>query len=104
MNRIVGKAWRDSASIIVLNKLSGDSLARGRGTGLNYEVLLQTRTSRASFPNSLVFPGGVNEPLDESDAWLDLFGSFGYTQHDFDALHCAGGAVTSIFQPDPVKR
>lgn len=104
MNRIVGKAWRDSASLIVLNKRSGDLISHSRGAVVNYEVLLQTRTSRASFPNSLVFPGGVTEPADASADWLDLFGSFGYTQHDFDALHHTDGAVTSIFQPDPVRR
>ncbi|XP_028169850.1 nucleoside diphosphate-linked moiety X motif 19-like [Ostrinia furnacalis] len=104
MNRIVSKTWRDSASLIVLNKRSGDSLSRSRGALVNYEVLLQTRTSKASFPNSVVFPGGVTEAADASADWLSLFSSFGYTQHDFDALHHAGGAVRPIFQPDPVRR
>lgn len=104
MNRIISKGWRDSASLIVLNKQCRGSLSPRERPCVNYEVLLQTRTSRASFPNSVVFPGGVDEPADTSPDWLDLLRSFGYSNTDFDALHHAGDPVTPIFQPDPVKR
>lgn len=104
MNRIISKSWRDSASLIVLNKRVQDSLSRSDRAGVNYEVLLQTRTSRASFPNSVVFPGGVHEAADASTHWLDLLRSFGYSDNDFDVLHHAGDPVTPIFQPDPTKR
>lgn len=65
-------------------------------------VQQKTRTGSASFPNSVVFPGGVTEAADESTAWLQLLQSYGYSSKDFDALHSTNSSP--IFQPDPVKR
>lgn len=101
----IGKSWRDSASLIVLTKRNSELLSRVeyRG-GVNYDILLQTRTRSASFANSVVFPGGVCEPVDGSPRWLQLLSSFGYTKQDFEAFHRTGSVITPIFQNNPIQR
>ncbi|XP_072939879.1 acyl-coenzyme A diphosphatase NUDT19-like [Epargyreus clarus] len=103
MNRAIRKCWRDSASLIVLAKRYREPESSVCSAG-NYDILLQTRTSRASFPNSVVFPGGLCEAADGADRWLRLFAEFGYSQRDFDALHRAGAPITPIFGNNPVQR
>ncbi|XP_075976488.1 acyl-coenzyme A diphosphatase NUDT19 [Anticarsia gemmatalis] len=105
MKNIIGKSWRDSASLIVLTKRNSELLSRveDRG-GVNYDILLQTRTRTASFANSVVFPGGVSEPIDGSQRWLHLLAKFGYSKQDFQAFHHPSGAITPIFQKDPIQR
>lgn len=51
----------------------------------------------------MVFPGGVAEPADDSDHWLKLFKSFGYTDDDFATFHGVG-TPTTLFQPNPILR
>ncbi|XP_073958156.1 acyl-coenzyme A diphosphatase NUDT19 isoform X2 [Choristoneura fumiferana] len=65
---------------------------------------LPTRTASASFANSVVFPGGVSEPVDASEDWLRLFKAFGFDQSHFEAFHRPGAPATPIFQDNPVKR
>lgn len=101
MKNVIGKSWRDAATLIVLTKRSKQSLSRG---GVNYEILLQTRTGRGAFPNSVVFPGGVTEDADEDDRWLQLFSLFGYTNTDLESLHHANGPITPILQKNPIRR
>ncbi|KAM3967614.1 acyl-coenzyme A diphosphatase NUDT19 [Aphomia sociella] len=99
MKSVMQRGWRNASSLIVLNKRHGE-LIRG---AVNYDVLLQTRPSTGAFPNSAVFPGGVTEPFDDSDQWLSLFKSFGYTDDDFALFHSTGTS-TPIFQPNPILR
>ncbi|CAH0405182.1 unnamed protein product [Chilo suppressalis] len=103
MKSVNGKIWRNSASLILLSKRYRDFVSCRSGS-VNYDVLLQTRAVSASFPNSVVFPGGVAEPVDENVDWLHHLQSFGYTQNDFNAFHLANTPSTPIFQPDPIKR
>lgn len=101
------KSWRDSASLILLTKRNSELLSRldDRGAaGVNYDILLQTRTRSASFANSVVFPGGVSEPVDGSPRWSQLLSSFGYTKEDFEALHRPAGDIAPIFQDNPIQR
>lgn len=98
----IGKSWRDSASLIVVARRAAEC-AKARES-VNYDILLQTRTRSASFPNSVVFPGGVSEPADAADSWLTHLASFGYNNTDFESLHCPGTTVTPIFQDNPVQR
>ncbi|KAI5645035.1 nucleoside diphosphate-linked moiety X motif 19 [Phthorimaea operculella] len=100
MTSLVAKSCRNAASLVVLNPRRV-AVDRDR---CNYEVLLQTRGQGASFRNSVVFPGGVHEPVDSSADWLHLLKSFGFTQSDFDRLHRAGTPVTPIFEDNPVLR
>ncbi|KAL4716962.1 hypothetical protein ACJJTC_012773 [Scirpophaga incertulas] len=103
MNGVNGKFWRNAASLIMLSKRNSDSFSCRSGIS-NYDVLLQTRPGTVSFPKSVVFPGGVTEPADESAEWFHLLQSFGYTDNDLNAFHRANTLTTPIFQPDPVKR
>ncbi|KAJ0182308.1 hypothetical protein K1T71_001677 [Dendrolimus kikuchii] len=64
----------------------------------------RTRTGTGSFPNSVVFPGGVSEPADNADSWTKHFASFGYNQCDFESFHHPNSVVTPIFQNNPVQR
>lgn len=101
----MNKSWRDASTLIVAAKQIRGSLAQSEKLqGVNYDVLLQTRGTRATFANSVVFPGGVAEAADGSGEWVRLIKSFGYSQGHFDALHCSGAPVTPIFQQDPVLR
>lgn len=102
---IISKSWRDSASLIVLAKRTNEVLPRVHNGGcVNYDILLQTRTNTASFANGVVFPGGVTEPTDGSQRWLSLLSNFGYSKEDFESFHHPGGAITPIFQEDPIQR
>lgn len=92
------KSWRDSASLIVAARRAA------RVPSANYDILLQTRTRGASFPNSVVFPGGVSEPADAVESWRSHLASFGYNNTDFESLHCSGATITPIFQDNPVQR
>ena len=105
MKNIIGKSWRDSATLIVLTKRNSELLSRveARG-GVNYDILLQTRTRSASFANSVVFPGGVSESVDGSPRWLELLKSFGYSKQDLEAFHRPDSVITQIFQNNPIQR
>ncbi|XP_048489218.1 acyl-coenzyme A diphosphatase NUDT19 [Plutella xylostella] len=97
------KTWRDSSSLIVVAKQQL-SRCEERG-GVNYDMLLQTRSQGASsFASSVVFPGGVAEAADARPEWVTLIKSFGYSQTHFDALHCSQSIVTPIFQHDPLQK
>ncbi|KAG6447026.1 nucleoside diphosphate-linked moiety X motif 19 [Manduca sexta] len=106
----IGKSWRDSATLIVLTKRSGAAASAAAGKrsgdvgGVNYDILLQTRTGGASFPNSVVFPGGVAERADGDERWSRLLTSFGFTHQDFESLHRRGSTVPAIFQSNPIQR
>uniref|UniRef100_A0A2A4J515 Nudix hydrolase domain-containing protein n=1 Tax=Heliothis virescens TaxID=7102 RepID=A0A2A4J515_HELVI len=105
MKNIIGKSWRDSASLIVLTKRNSKLLSRAEDRGgVNYDILLQTRTRSASFANSVVFPGGVTESVDGSPRWLELLNSFGYTKKDFEEFHRPDSVITQIFQNNPIQR
>lgn len=105
MKNIIGKSWRDSASLIVLTKRNSELLSRveDRG-GVNYDILLQTRTRSATFANSVVFPGGVSESVDGSPRWLELLKSFGYTKQDLEVFHRPDSVINQIFQNNPIQR
>ncbi|XP_053611028.1 acyl-coenzyme A diphosphatase NUDT19-like, partial [Plodia interpunctella] len=66
--------------------------------------LRETRPSTGSFPNSVVFPGGVNEATDGDDRWLQLFKSYGFSDEDFAAFYHTGTSTSSLFQPNPIQR
>lgn len=104
MIRAAKKAWRDSASLIVLTKRGPNVLSSGDSRKSNFDILLQTRTVDASFSKGVVFPGGVSEEADASEHWLHLLGSFGFDKKDFESLHQSGTPVTPIFADNPVKR
>lgn len=104
MKSAIKKCWRDSASLIVLARRNVDKLSSGNSGDTNYDILLQTRTLDASFSNSVVFPGGVNEEADASERWLHLLNSFGYGEADFEKLHRTGAPITPIFADNPIKR
>ncbi|XP_059051118.1 acyl-coenzyme A diphosphatase NUDT19-like [Achroia grisella] len=99
MKTVVQRGWRNASSLIVLNKRYGD-LTRAP---VNYDILLQTRPSTGAFPNGVVFPGGVTEPADDSEQWLKLFKSFGYSDEDFATFYSTG-TPTTLFQPNPILR
>ncbi|CAB3241100.1 unnamed protein product [Arctia plantaginis] len=102
---IISKSWRDSAALIILAKRRNEVSPRvNNGGRVNYDILLQTRTNTASFANSVVFPGGVTEPIDGSQRWLTLLSTFGYSKRDFESFHHPGGPITPIFQEDPIQR
>ncbi|XP_013183954.2 acyl-coenzyme A diphosphatase NUDT19 [Amyelois transitella] len=103
MNSAIRKGWRNSASLIVLNKRVVDVQNSARG-GVNYDVLLQTRPSTGSFPNSVVFPGGVSESADGGERWLQLYKSYGFGDEDFAAFHRVGTPTSALFQPNPIQR
>lgn len=105
MKRVIEKCWRDAATLIVASKQNQNIKPRNTDTGnCNYDILLQTRTNTASFPNSVVFPGGVCEAADADERWLKLFGTFGFTQSDFESLHQFGSPLTPLFQDHPIQR
>lgn len=101
MKNVIRTSWRDAATLIVLSRKKPAIAPR---QGVNYDILFQTRTASASFANSVVFPGGVTEPVDASEDWLRLFKTFGFDQTHFEALHRPGAPATPIFQDNPVKR
>ncbi|GBO99225.1 Nucleoside diphosphate-linked moiety X motif 19 [Eumeta japonica] len=97
--------WRNAATLIVLTKQFRGGLSRRDSNTKDFDILLQTRTPNAStFPNSVVFPGGVTEALDESEHWLRHLRSFGFTSEHFQSLHCPQIPATPILQPDPIRR
>ncbi|KAI8438896.1 hypothetical protein MSG28_011228 [Choristoneura fumiferana] len=101
MKNVIRTSWRDAATLIVLSRKKPAIASR---QGVNYDILFQTRTASASFANSVVFPGGVSEPVDASEDWLRLFKAFGFDQSHFEAFHRPGAPATPIFQDNPVKR
>ncbi|KAH9628396.1 hypothetical protein HF086_015926 [Spodoptera exigua] len=105
MKNIIGKSWRDSASLIVLTKRNSEVLSRAEDRGnVNYDILLQTRTSKGTFANSVVFPGGVTESADGSNRWWDLFRSFGFSKQDFEVFHQPNTITSEIFKNNPIQR
>lgn len=103
MNYTIAKRWRDSASLILLTR-KGEVSRLKRCGDVNYDILLQTRTRSASFPNSVVFPGGVSEQADAADAWRRHLAAFGFEPRDFERLHRPGTSLTPIFKDNPVQR
>ncbi|CAG4977473.1 unnamed protein product [Parnassius apollo] len=104
MKRAIEK-WRDSATLILATKGNQNITPCNADTdNCNYDILLQTRTHNASFPNSVVFPGGVCEAADEDERWLKLLSTFGFIRNDFESLHNIGSPVTPLFQNNPIQR
>ncbi|XP_013175778.1 PREDICTED: nucleoside diphosphate-linked moiety X motif 19, mitochondrial-like [Papilio xuthus] len=63
-----------------------------------------TRTHNASFPNSVVFPGGVCEAADGDEEWYKHLRTFGYTESDFKSFHRIGSPLTPLFENNPIQR
>lgn len=105
MKKAIQKCWRDSATLIVATKRKQNITSVNRETGnCNYDILLQTRTHNASFPNSVVFPGGVCEAADGDQEWYKHLRTFGYTENDFQSFHRIGSPLTPLFENNPIQR
>lgn len=90
------KAWKNSASIIILvkNPIAETQLP-------NYKILLQKRSKEAKFlPNAMVFPGGATSECDSHQCWTDHFKSFGLNSNNFATLHNPNFGLTQIFKDE----
>ncbi|XP_029000711.1 nucleoside diphosphate-linked moiety X motif 19 [Betta splendens] len=78
------KHWKEAATLIVTAgrrvrapQAAGPAPHLARRSGCDYDVLLLKRSGKSGFmPNAYVFPGGLVDPSDFSDEWLDIFESF----------------------------
>lgn len=76
------KAWRESASLLLLSKSPAKSPA-----AFNYDVLVMKRSTASKFmPNAIVFPGGVIERTDCTPKWLDLYSELGVDDKQLGTL------------------
>ncbi|KAF7687927.1 nucleoside diphosphate-linked moiety X motif 19 [Silurus meridionalis] len=102
------KHWKEAATVILAAgskyKRSVESLWRetpafGSSSkpkpGFDYEVLLLKRSGKSGFmPNAYVFPGGLVEPSDFSNEWLEVFKAF---------THLPKFGIATVKQPQETR-
>lgn len=96
----IRKAWRESASLLILAK-KPQSSQNTAGSKFNYDVLVQKRSTGSKFmANAIVFPGGVIEKADGRRNWLDLYRKLGVDLPRLEALKSTN-STDFIYQKNP---
>lgn len=65
---------------------------------LHVKVLVLERPSNASYPGSLVFPGGAAEQSDQVEDWLKFYRKFGVDDTKFTSIIKKCSKRSFIFQ------
>lgn len=92
---MAGKFWREAASLMVVGRAAN---LNSKVASRDFEVLLLKRSQKSSFfANSYVFPGGVTEPADFSESWMDVFEKCGYKSSNLETEFRSKSPLPPIF-------